>query len=139
MLAIRSAGSEVGWAFQLQDPRTILILLLLTTAITLNLLRVFEVPSVVTSGLPSASFGAGALAAFVATPCAGPFLGVALGAALLLPPVGSVAVFAALGLGLGLPFVLVAFVPAVRRRLPKPSARRSSCRPACAAATPSAG
>ncbi len=56
------------------------MLLLLTTAITLNLLRVFEVPAVVTSGLPSGSFGTGALAAFVATPCAGPFLGVALGA-----------------------------------------------------------
>ena len=120
LLAIRSAGTEIGWAFQLQDPRTILVLLLLTTAITLNLLRVFEVPSVVTSGLPSGSFGAGALAAFIATPCAGPFLGVALGTALLLPPVWSIAVFAALGLGLGLPFVAIAFVPRLRRLLPKP-------------------
>ncbi len=120
LLAIRSAGTEIGWAFQLQDPRTIVVLLLLTTAITLNLLRVFEVPSVVTSGLPSGSFGAGALAAFIATPCAGPFLGVALGTALLLPPVWSIAVFAALGLGLGLPFVAIAFVPRLRRLLPKP-------------------
>jgi DsbC/DsbD-like thiol-disulfide interchange protein/cytochrome c biogenesis protein CcdA len=122
LLALRSAGSEVGWAFQLQDPRTIVILLLLTTAITLNLLRVFEVPAMVTEGLPSGSFGVGALAAFVATPCAGPFLGAALGAALLLPPAGSVAVFAALGLGLGLPFLLIAFVPPLRRLLPKPGA-----------------
>ncbi|GAA4755220.1 thioredoxin family protein [Sphingomonas daechungensis] len=122
LLAIRSAGTEIGWAFQLQDPRTILILLLLTTAITLNLLRVFEVPSVMTESMPSGSFGAGALAAFVATPCAGPFLGVALGAALLLPPAGSIAVFAALGLGLALPFVLVAFIPALRKLLPKPGA-----------------
>lgn len=120
LLAIRSAGTEIGWAFQLQDPRTILILLLLTTAITLNLLRVFEVPSVMTESMPSGSFGAGALAAFVATPCAGPFLGVALGAALLLPPAGSIAVFAALGLGLALPFVLIAFIPALRKLLPKP-------------------
>jgi DsbC/DsbD-like thiol-disulfide interchange protein/cytochrome c biogenesis protein CcdA len=120
LLAIRSAGTEIGWAFQLQDPRTIVVLLLLTTAITLNLLRVFEVPSVVTSGLPSGSFGAGALAAFIATPCAGPFLGVALGTALLLPPAWSIAVFAALGLGLGLPFVVIAFVPRFRRLLPKP-------------------
>ncbi len=122
LLAVRSAGSEAGWAFQLQDPRTIVVLLLLTTAITLNLLRVFEVPALVTEGLPSGSFGVGALAAFVATPCAGPFLGAALGAALLLPPAGSVAVFAALGLGLGLPFLLVAFVPPLRRLLPKPGA-----------------
>jgi len=120
LLAVRSAGSEAGWAFQLQDPRTILILLFLTTAITLNLLRVFEIPAMVTEGLPSESFGAGALAAFVATPCAGPFLGAALGTALLLPSGASIAVFAALGLGLGLPFVLIAFIPMLRRLLPKP-------------------
>ena len=60
------------------------------------------------------------MAAFVATPCAGPFLGAALGTALLLPIYGSVAVFAALGLGLALPFLLIAFVPALRKRLPRP-------------------
>ena len=120
LLTIRAGGSAAGWAFQLQDPRTILVLLLLTTAITLNLLRAFELPAIATSALPSNSFGVGALAAFVATPCAGPFLGAALGTALLLPPAGSVAVFAALGLGLALPFVAIAFVPALRRRLPRP-------------------
>ena len=72
------------------------------------------------SARPAGSFGTGALAAFVATPCAGPFLGAALGTALLLPVAGSVLVFAALGLGLALPFLLVAFVPALRSRLPRP-------------------
>jgi DsbC/DsbD-like thiol-disulfide interchange protein/cytochrome c biogenesis protein CcdA len=120
LLIIRAAGTEIGWAFQLQDPRTILVLLLLTAAITLNLLRVFEVPAVTLEAFPSDSFGTGALAAFVATPCAGPFLGAALGTALLLPPAGSVAIFAALGLGLALPFVAIAFIPALRRRLPRP-------------------
>ena len=120
LLIIRAAGTEIGWAFQLQDPRTILVLSLLTTAITLNLLRVFEVPAVTLEAFPSDSFGTGALAAFVATPCSGPFLGAALGTALLLPAAGSVAVFAALGLGLALPFVAVAFIPPLRRRLPKP-------------------
>ena len=120
LLAIRAAGTEAGWAFQLQDPRTILLLLLLTTAITLNLLRVFELPAVAASAMPSTSFGTGALAAFVATPCAGPFLGAALGTALLLPASGSLLVFAALGLGLAIPFLLIVFVPALRTRLPKP-------------------
>jgi thiol:disulfide interchange protein len=80
----------------------------------------FELPVLGGTAQPAGSFGTGVLAAFVATPCAGPFLGAALGAALLLPPAGSVAVFAALGLGLALPFVAVAFVPALRSRLPKP-------------------
>ena len=120
LLAIRAGGSAAGWAFQLQDPRTILLLALLATAITLNLLRVFELPVLGGERNPTGSFGTGALAAFVATPCAGPFLGAALGTALLLPAAGSIAVFAALGLGLALPFVVVAFVPSLRRRLPKP-------------------
>jgi DsbC/DsbD-like thiol-disulfide interchange protein/cytochrome c biogenesis protein CcdA len=120
LLVIRAAGSEVGWAFQLQDPRTIMLLLLLAVAITANLLGLFELPVLSGRAQPAGSFGTGALAAFVATPCAGPFLGAALGTALLLPAVGAVFVFAALGLGLALPFVAVAFIPAFRKRLPKP-------------------
>jgi cytochrome c biogenesis protein CcdA len=120
LLAIRAAGAQAGWAFQLQDPRTIMLLLLLAVAITANLVGLFELPVLGGRAQPAGSFGTGALAAFVATPCAGPFLGAALGTALLLPPAGSVAVFAALGLGLGLPFLLIAYVPALRDRLPKP-------------------
>ena len=120
LLAIRAAGAEAGWAFQLQDPRTIMLLLLLAVAITANLLGLFELPVLGGRAQPAGSFGTGALAAFVATPCAGPFLGAALGTALLLPPAGAVAVFAALGLGLALPFVAVAFIPSLRTKLPKP-------------------
>src|SRR5215210_2287070 len=120
--AIRSAGAEAGWAFQLQDARTIMLLLLLATAITANLLGLFELPVLGGRAQPAGSFGTGALAAFVATPCAGPFLGAALGTALLLPPAGSVLVFAALGLGLAIPFLLIGFIPALRQRLPKPGA-----------------
>jgi DsbC/DsbD-like thiol-disulfide interchange protein/cytochrome c biogenesis protein CcdA len=120
LLAIRAAGTEAGWAFQLQDPRTIMLLLLLATAITANLVGLFELPVLGGSAQPAGSFGTGALTAFVATPCAGPFLGVALGAALALPLIGSVAVFAALGLGLAIPFLVIAFVPALRDKLPRP-------------------
>jgi DsbC/DsbD-like thiol-disulfide interchange protein/cytochrome c biogenesis protein CcdA len=122
LLAIRAAGAEAGWAFQLQDPRTIMLLLLLAVAITANLLGLFELPVLGGRARPAGSFGTGALAAFVATPCAGPFLGAALGTALLLPLAGSLLVFAALGLGLAIPFLLVAFIPAVRAKLPKPGA-----------------
>ena len=120
LLAIRAGGSAAGWAFQLQEPRTILALLLLSAAITLNLLGAFRLPVIGSETSPRGGFATGALAAFVATPCAGPFLGAALGTALLLPAAGAVLVFAALGLGLATPFLLVAFVPALRRRLPRP-------------------
>ncbi len=120
LLLVRAAGAEAGWAFQLQDPRAILFLMLLAVAITLNLLHLFELPVLAGEHDPKGSFGTGALAAFVATPCAGPFLGAALGTALLLPLAGSIAVFAALGLGLAIPFVLIAFMPGLRTMLPRP-------------------
>jgi DsbC/DsbD-like thiol-disulfide interchange protein/cytochrome c biogenesis protein CcdA len=120
LLALRAGGAAVGWSFQLQDPRSILVLLLLAVAITANLVGLFQLPALGGRSRPAGSFGTGALAAFVATPCAGPFLGTALGAALLLPAWGGVMVFAALGLGLAVPFLAIAFVPALRRRLPRP-------------------
>jgi thiol:disulfide interchange protein len=120
LLAIRAGGNAAGWAFQLQDPRTTLLLMLLAAAITLNLIGLFRLPVIGGETNPTGSIATGALAAFVATPCAGPFLGAALGTALLLPAAGSIAVFAVLGLGLALPFVAVAFIPALRTRLPRP-------------------
>lgn len=120
LLVIRAAGTEAGWAFQLQDPRTIMLLLLLAVAITANLVGLLELPVLGGAARPAGGLGTGALAAFVATPCAGPFLGAALGTALLLPPAGSVLVFASLGLGLAVPFLLVSFVPALRERIPRP-------------------
>ncbi|MBW6529931.1 thioredoxin family protein [Sphingomonas sp. RRHST34] len=124
LLALRAAGSSAGWAFQLQDPRVIGALLLLVTAIALNLAGLFELPTprfAAKSGAAGA-FATGALAAFVATPCTGPFMGAALGAALVLPAAAALAVFAGLGLGIALPFLLIGFVPALRARLPRPGA-----------------
>lgn len=120
LLLLRAGGSAAGWAFQLQDPRTILLLFLLAVAITLNLLGLFKLPVLGGEGNPRNGFATGALAAFVATPCAGPFMGAALGTALLLPAAGALLVFAGLGFGLALPFLALAFVPSLRKRLPKP-------------------
>ncbi|MDC0887246.1 thioredoxin family protein, partial [Altererythrobacter sp.] len=122
MLALRAAGEQVGWAFQLQEPGIVVALLVLATLITANLLGVFELPGLSISGgsSPSGAFTTGLLAAFVATPCTGPFMAAALGAALLLPAPLALLLFAVLGLGLALPFLLLGFVPALRNRLPRP-------------------
>ena len=124
LLALRAAGEEVGWAFQLQEPLVVAGLLLLAAAITANLLGVYEfsVPGFASEGSPQGAFATGLLAAFAATPCTGPFMAAAMGAALLLPVAQALALFAALGLGLALPFLALAFVPALRRRLPRPGA-----------------
>lgn len=128
LLGLRAAGAAAGWAFQLQDPRVILLLLLLVSAIAFNLAGLFELGSIgfgeklAAGGGATGAFWTGALAAFIATPCTGPFMGAALGAALVLPTAAALAIFAGLGLGLALPFLLLGFVPALRRRLPKPGA-----------------
>jgi DsbC/DsbD-like thiol-disulfide interchange protein/cytochrome c biogenesis protein CcdA len=128
ILALRSAGSSVGWAFQLQDPRVIVALLVLVTAIALNFAGLFELPSVGGRLASTNSVATGALAAFIATPCTGPFMGAALGAALVLPTAAALAVFAGLGFGLALPFLLLGFIPALRRVLPKPGAWMATMR-----------
>jgi DsbC/DsbD-like thiol-disulfide interchange protein/cytochrome c biogenesis protein CcdA/thiol-disulfide isomerase/thioredoxin len=126
MLALRAAGEEVGWAFQLQDPAIVLLLLLLMVAVTANLAGLFEVGGIgageklTRKGGVAGSFWTGVLAAVVATPCTGPFMAAAMGAALLLPAMLALLIFAGLGLGLALPFLAIAFIPALRKRMPRP-------------------
>jgi DsbC/DsbD-like thiol-disulfide interchange protein/cytochrome c biogenesis protein CcdA len=122
LLALRAGGQEVGWAFQLQEPLVVASLMLLATALTANFLGLFEfaVPGFARAGSAKGAFATGLLAAFVATPCTGPFMAAAMGAALLLPVAPALALFAALGLGIALPFLAIAFLPALRRRMPRP-------------------
>ncbi|BBC72237.1 thiol:disulfide interchange protein [Altererythrobacter sp. B11] len=122
LLALRAAGSEIGWAFQLQQPGVVLALLVLAVAIAANFAGLYELPSLsfTRAGGRSSAFATGLLAAFVATPCTGPFMAAALGAALLLPWWQALLLFAAMGLGLALPFLLLGFIPAFRRILPRP-------------------
>ena len=124
LLVLRSAGSAAGWAFQLQNPAVVAGLLLLVCAIALNMAGLFELPSLSISGKPSSGFSGslatGALAAFIATPCTGPFMAGALGAALIMPPLAAMGVFAGLGLGMALPFLLLGFWAPARRMIPRP-------------------
>lgn len=126
MLALRAGGEEIGWAFQLQEPRIIFALLLLVTAMAFNLAGLFEFSaltaggSLASRGGAAGSFWTGALAAFVATPCTAPFMAAAMGSALILPAPAALLVFAGLGLGLAMPFLAIGFFPGLRRILPRP-------------------
>lgn len=125
LVVAKAVGSEIGWSFQLQSPSVVLLLVLLLTAIALNMAGFFEVrgPSLsqpVRGHSIGASFSTGALTTVIATPCSAPFMASAVGAALLLPTPQALAVFLGLGLGLGLPMALVGVIPAVRRALPRP-------------------
>ncbi|MEH6434017.1 protein-disulfide reductase DsbD family protein [Massilia sp. DD77] len=128
LLAVRAGGQAVGWGFQFQSPLFVAAMCWLMLAIGLNLSGVFEVGgSLAGAGQQLAdrkghagSFFTGLLAVVVATPCTAPFMGAAIGSALAAPAGVSLLVFAMMGLGLALPFLLLGLFPAAARRLPRP-------------------
>ncbi|HEX3602942.1 MAG TPA: thioredoxin family protein [Steroidobacteraceae bacterium] len=130
LLALRAGGEQLGWGFQLQSPLFVTLLVYLLLAVGLNLSGVFEVggglagvgDSLTQGDSYSASFFTGVLATLVATPCSAPFMAPAVGAALTQAPINALGIFAALGVGISLPFVLLSFAPWMRRVLPKPGA-----------------
>ncbi len=130
LLALRIMGAQLGWGFQLQSPVVITALVLLFFVMALNLSGVFEFGALAPSGLAGwtsrnrtlDAFGSGVLAVIVASPCTAPFMGAALGYALTQNALTTAVVFAMLGLGMALPYALLAFFPVWRRLLPKPGA-----------------
>jgi len=134
LLALRAAGSQIGWGFQLQSPVFIALMTMLFFGIGLNLLGAFEVGTTLmnwggrmettaASGNGGTSaFLTGVLATVVATPCTAPFMGAALGLALTLSAAGALLIFTALGVGMATPYVVLSMTPALLDRLPKPGA-----------------
>jgi thiol:disulfide interchange protein/DsbC/DsbD-like thiol-disulfide interchange protein len=136
MLILRSAGQVVGWGFQLQSPAVVSVLSLLFLALGLNFSGVFEIglglttlggtqnDAPVNADRPSnsvvQSFASGLLAAIVATPCTAPFMGAAVGFTLTAAPAVALLVFAAIGLGMAVPYLLLGLYPALLARLPRP-------------------
>jgi thiol:disulfide interchange protein len=130
LATLRAAGEELGWGFQLQSPAVVTSLALLFFVMALNLSGVFEFGSLVPSRIASWShanrqvnaFASGVLAVAIASPCTAPFMGAALGYALGERAQVTLGVFVALGLGMALPYVALAWFPQWRRVLPRPGA-----------------
>jgi thiol:disulfide interchange protein DsbD len=128
LYSARSAGEAVGWGFQLQSPLVIGILVYLFFTMGLSLSNILQLRTPwtnlgndLTRGHSlKASFFTGALASVVASPCTAPFMGAALGFAMTQSPATGLLVFAALGLGMALPLLLLSHLPQLHRHLPKP-------------------
>ena len=130
LLGLRAAGEQLGWGFQLQSPGVVAALAALFTLIGLNLAGVFEFGQFAPGRLatlqakhPAAeAFLSGMLAVAIASPCTAPFMGASLGFAIDMPVAQALSVFAALGVGMALPYLAASWVPAVVRWLPRPGA-----------------
>ncbi|MDO5102458.1 MAG: thioredoxin family protein [Lautropia sp.] len=131
LVGLRSLGQAAGWGFQLQSPVFVSAMALLFVAIGLNLFGVFEAGSSFTrfGSTPmigtvrssyTGSFMTGVMAVVVATPCTAPFMGSAVGFTLSSTALEVVLVFAALGLGMGIPYLVLASSNALLAKLPRP-------------------
>ena len=132
---LKATGQATGWGTQFQQPVFLTVMAVVVALFAANLWGMFEIrlPSFVSDraatagqGNPGAGqgmaghFATGAFAALLATPCSAPFLGTAVGFALARGAFEIYAIFTALGLGLALPYLLVAAFPALANRFPKP-------------------
>jgi thiol:disulfide interchange protein DsbD len=128
VLALRAAGEQLGWGFQLQSPVVVSVLAAFFTLIALNLFGLFEFGQILPSRIASFQYKhpvmdaalSGVLAVAVASPCTAPFMGASLGLAMTLPTWQALSIFIAMGVGLAAPYLLASFVPAVAQRLPHP-------------------
>ena len=128
LLVLRAAGEQLGWGFQLQSPPVVIGLAVLFFVLGLNLSGVFEFASLVPSSAGEwtarnpyvDSVLSGVLAVVIASPCTAPFMGAALGFAFAQPAIVTLGIFVALGMGMALPYTLLAWFPAWRRWLPRP-------------------
>ncbi|WP_269533781.1 protein-disulfide reductase DsbD [Chitinimonas sp. BJYL2] len=130
LLVLKAGGASLGWGFQLQSPVFVAALAVLFFGLGLSLSGALPIATLA-QDVPGAwrlrhphldAFASGALAVLVASPCTAPLMGVALGAAFTMPAVKTLAVFAALGLGMAAPYALLAILPGALRRLPRPGA-----------------
>jgi thiol:disulfide interchange protein DsbD len=128
--ALRAAGEQLGWGFQLQSPAVVTALAILFFVLALNLSGVFEFGQLAPSSAAGwtsqnrtlDAFGSGVLVVVIASPCTAPFMGAALGYALAGSAAITLLVFVALGVGMALPYVLLAWFPGWRGRVPRSGA-----------------
>jgi suppressor for copper-sensitivity B len=129
-ILLKEAGLAVGWGIQFQQPVFLAFMAFLLTLFACNLFGFFEIPLPSWLGTAAARsrpdhglaghFLTGALATLLATPCSAPFLGTAVGFALARGPFEILLIFTALGLGLAVPYLMIAAFPRLATRLPKP-------------------
>lgn len=130
VLATR-AGAAVGWGIQFQQPGFVTFLAVVMVLFALNMWGLFEIPlpqslARVGGAGPregvTGHFASGLFATLMATPCSAPFLGTAVGFALVQPPLVIYAIFSAVGLGLALPYLILGAVPQAAKLFPRPGA-----------------
>ncbi|MDC0071552.1 protein-disulfide reductase DsbD family protein [Gammaproteobacteria bacterium] len=130
LLLLKSGGESIGWGYQLQSPLMVTILIYLFVAIGITFMSNLVLGGQLAQlgninqgyGDITSSFLTGVLAVIVASPCTAPFMGSAVGIALLQPGFITIAIFVSLGFGFAAPYLLLSSYPSLLKVLPKPGA-----------------
>jgi suppressor for copper-sensitivity B len=130
ILLLKAAGATIGWGLQFQSPAFLVVMSLVTMIFAISMVdgiflylpaRLSNVASKVSTGSGAgASFLQGFVATLLATPCSAPFVGTAAGFAFAAPALPLLVIFVAMGLGMALPYILIAAIPSVQRLVPRP-------------------
>lgn len=130
IIGLKEAGNQLGWGFQFQSPRFVIVMMALMFVFGLSLLGVFHItlPGATVSKLSAAeehegylgAFMKGVLGTILATPCTAPYLGPALGVAFQSTSGELFAIFTAVGVGMASPFAILSLNPKWMKFLPKP-------------------
>ena len=128
LVSLKSGGESIGWGYQLQSPIVVSLLVYLfvvlgyifmsNMVLGTSLARLSSIS--LGKGDSIESFLTGVLAVIVASPCTAPFMGSAIGFALLQPSFYSVLIFLGLGIGFSLPYLVLSAKPSLLSFLPKP-------------------
>ncbi len=130
LAALKALGAQVGWGIQFQQPLFLIIMAAILVALAANLLDLYDIHLPAPLGRlvgqggghdsVAGHFANGLVMTLLATPCSAPFVGTAVGFALSQGPEQIVMIFAALGLGMASPYLVLAALPKVARVFPRP-------------------
>jgi thiol:disulfide interchange protein DsbD len=129
-VANRSFGHDLAWGDITRFTPVLAGVVIVLFLLGLNLAGLFEIGTRLTSvggelqdkkGY-AGSFWSGALTLLISTPCSAPLMAAPMGFALKQGPLQQFLLFTSFGLGIALPYVVLANSPALLKKLPRPGA-----------------
>ena len=126
---LKQINISISWGMQFQEPYFLMFILIIISMFFLNTLGLFQInlPSFLSSSkilnsgnnFYTKNFFNGFFATLLATPCSAPYLGTAVTAAFTQSTTYLFLIFFFMGIGMSLPYLIIAFFPGLISFLPR--------------------